>query len=123
VIADEHDNRTLGARDSVERIGLAVGCRQAEHWRRRAQNGRYSSCGHGCSLLVRHQRRHAFARMPGAVILASVAFPGPSSPSGFHDIPLTCRDLSLVATPQSAVAAKSGMILPPEAPIHKRTST
>jgi hypothetical protein len=53
--------------------------------------------------------------------LASLAFLDLPPASSFHDIPLTCRDLSLVVTPQSAVAAKLGMILPPEAPIQKRT--
>ena len=53
VIADEHDHRALAARDIVERIGLAVGCRQAEFRRRRSQHGRYSSCGHDATSLAR----------------------------------------------------------------------
>src|SRR5262245_15781543 len=60
--------------------------------------------------------------MPEAVTLASLTFLDLPSASGFHDIPLTCRDFSLVVTPQGALAAKSGMILPPEAPIQKRPS-
>jgi hypothetical protein len=105
VIADEHDHRTLRARDSVERIGLAVGCRQAERWRRRAQIGRYSSCGHGSSLLVRHQRRHAFARMPGAVISASSGFMRPPSATRSCDVsPIQRAASSPVAPPRSTLA-------------------